>query len=66
MRLRQALARRSSAGSVTLRLRLTKGGRRLLRRALRARRRVRASVTVRVRDAKGTLAVQNRTIRLVR
>ncbi len=66
VRLRQALGRRSSAGSITLKLRLTKSGRRLLRRALRAHRHVRASMSVRVRDATGTLGTRQRTIRLAR
>ena len=66
IRLRQARGRRSAAGTLTLRLALSPGGRRAVRRALRARRRVRAALTVRVRDSAGKLSIRRRTVRLVR
>lgn len=66
VRLRQALARRSGAGTLTLRLRPFAKGRKALRRALRRRTPVRAALTVRVRDAAGNLALRQRTVRLVR
>jgi glucose/arabinose dehydrogenase len=64
--LRQALGRRASAGTLTLRLRLTARARRALRRALRGRRPVRAALTVRVRDGAGRLSLRQRTVRLAR
>jgi hypothetical protein len=66
IRLRQARGRRSAAGTLTLRLALSPGARRAVRRALRARRRVRAALTVRVRDSAGKLSIRRRTVRLVR
>ena len=66
IRLRQALGRRASAGTLTLRLKMSARTRKTLRRALRARRRVRAGLTVRVRDGARKLFVRKRVVRLVR
>ena len=66
IRLRQARGRRTSAGTLTLRLRMSARTRKTLRRALRARRRVRAGLTVRVRDGARKLFVRKRVVRLVR
>ncbi len=66
IRLRDGKGRRSSAGTLTLKLRLSRNARRSLRRALLARKRVRATLTVRVRDSAGKLSLTQRTVRLVR
>ena len=65
-RLRQAVRRLASAGSVRVKLRLTRNGRAAVRRALRRGRRVRAAVTVRARGADRVLRVRRLRVRLVR